>query len=547
MNFLTGKSWRDAWRQSWGDAHLREVWCAVAYASDESVNEMRREWEKNRPQVRFFAGAEKNSTQLRSLRHWQDEKEVEVRLIEAKTGRFHPKLYVFFFESDARVFIGSANLTRAAFTLNDETMLECFVPVDSAMVKQIQTIFAQWSQRGRTLSDELLEEFERAEETSEREKERHEMEAQFAQFLARQATNSIVLELPQATVEARLLGLMERGIVVDVQGSQRELHVDLPKDSFKIGAAVKFTGEVLSLEQQNQQNIFLLTRETRQKFKTLQNQARDCVRDWAFPFSLGDFVPCQCVGDWQSEFEKRKRDFELEVHSRFGNHSSLSKERATLKEQTPKDCQDLWRRLRKTKGQAPDPMPTTRVNEVVKQVLTAFDEARKNGDFARRITLERRLRRLDFGRALLGGASNGQNAGEDLIREWAQRDKEKVVAEWAAILITTTRQKILVECERAERQKVLAKCATILSDLTTRLRLLNFYEDGQLESLCVRLDEAAALYQRKNAGVKTLASAKALVKEVRNDATFGHQEASRWSSCPHDQVLKEFAARTRWS
>jgi hypothetical protein len=82
--------------------------------------------------------------------------ETELRVVgDTKEPIFHPKLYVFKRADDSVCWIGSANLTGAAFSENQELICEIDNP------KSIEALFSEWWVIGGVVTDSWLSDYEK--------------------------------------------------------------------------------------------------------------------------------------------------------------------------------------------------------------------------------------------------------------------------------------------------------------------------------------------------------------------------------------------------
>jgi HKD family nuclease len=74
---------------------------------------------------------------------------------------FHPKLYLGINSNEARVLIGSANLTGGALTTNEEMSLSWKLGLEDALLKQLQDVFVEYRSKDRfeELDDIVLEQY----------------------------------------------------------------------------------------------------------------------------------------------------------------------------------------------------------------------------------------------------------------------------------------------------------------------------------------------------------------------------------------------------
>ncbi len=89
---------------------------------------------------------------------------LEVFLAKAEArSTFHPKLYLGVDAAEARVLVGSANLTGGALTANDEISLLWTLGLGDALLTQFQDVFVTYRSNDRfeALDDILLEQYRR--------------------------------------------------------------------------------------------------------------------------------------------------------------------------------------------------------------------------------------------------------------------------------------------------------------------------------------------------------------------------------------------------
>ena len=88
-----------------------------------------------------------------------------IHFIMQKPGIFHPKVYLFIKGTTWEAFIGSANLTKAAFQYNQECMLRFSSETAGkghAVCKDIQNAISQWWKRGKTIRADYAAEYRAA-------------------------------------------------------------------------------------------------------------------------------------------------------------------------------------------------------------------------------------------------------------------------------------------------------------------------------------------------------------------------------------------------
>jgi HKD family nuclease len=89
-----------------------------------------------------------------ALKHLLRHKNIEARFYISH--EFHPKLYIF---GDSKIFVGSANLTKAALSKNQEIMIG-LTPNDSKFQK-LFSLFSDYWQEAKVLTTEEVEKYEK--------------------------------------------------------------------------------------------------------------------------------------------------------------------------------------------------------------------------------------------------------------------------------------------------------------------------------------------------------------------------------------------------
>jgi hypothetical protein len=98
---------------------------------------------------------------LRDLLSWQSEGIIETYIHHNEANStFHPKVYLLRNKTDARLIVGSNNLTEAGFFVNTEAGLQFDAPLDDPLVNDARTALAVWRDTStgfaKRLDDTLL-------------------------------------------------------------------------------------------------------------------------------------------------------------------------------------------------------------------------------------------------------------------------------------------------------------------------------------------------------------------------------------------------------
>jgi HKD family nuclease len=118
--------------------------------------------------VELFIGRDFCLTEPEALKELLDQskrhRSCEVFLAKADPrSTFHPKLYLGLGASEARVLMGSANLTGGALAANEEISLSWKLGLEDALLTQLQEVFATYRSKDRfeELDDVVLEQYRR--------------------------------------------------------------------------------------------------------------------------------------------------------------------------------------------------------------------------------------------------------------------------------------------------------------------------------------------------------------------------------------------------
>src|SRR6266545_2423851 len=97
---------------------------------------------------------------LRDLLDWQAEGSLETHIYHNEANpTFHPKLYLLRNDVEARLIVGSNNITEAGLFVNTEAGLQLDAPIDDPTIQEAQIALASWrdtSELALRLDDVLL-------------------------------------------------------------------------------------------------------------------------------------------------------------------------------------------------------------------------------------------------------------------------------------------------------------------------------------------------------------------------------------------------------
>ncbi len=141
---VTPKTHTEAVRELFNTPNIQQVLLSVAFVSESGVQQIEDELKAYAPHVTIFAGIRNDITSHQGLTSLHN---IGGKLYTVDTGSrtviFHPKLYLVIGKTNARLVIGSANLTLGGLNNNIEAgMLIDFDltdPSDKAVVDEIET------------------------------------------------------------------------------------------------------------------------------------------------------------------------------------------------------------------------------------------------------------------------------------------------------------------------------------------------------------------------------------------------------------------------
>jgi HKD family nuclease len=82
---------------------------------------------------------------LRDLLDWQTEGSLETHIYHNEANpTFHPKVYLLRNDAEARLIVGSNNITGAGLFVNTEAGLQLDAPVDDPVIQEARTALAAW-------------------------------------------------------------------------------------------------------------------------------------------------------------------------------------------------------------------------------------------------------------------------------------------------------------------------------------------------------------------------------------------------------------------
>jgi HKD family nuclease len=96
---------------------------------------------------------------LRDLLALQADGNIETHIHHNEAGNttFHPKVYLLRNDADARLIVGSNNLTRAGLYVNTEAGLQLDAPLDDSLIRDVRTALASWRDTDTGLAKRLDE------------------------------------------------------------------------------------------------------------------------------------------------------------------------------------------------------------------------------------------------------------------------------------------------------------------------------------------------------------------------------------------------------
>jgi len=142
---------RRATQARWAIAYIRESFLA-------RLSEPLNDFERRSGELRILTGQGQGITEATALELLMSSDHVKVRVYAAEGVTFHPKLYLFANGEQAAI-IGSANLSRGAFTTNVEVAAEITSETDPQFVQRSRSWFESVWQRSAPLTAELIDWF----------------------------------------------------------------------------------------------------------------------------------------------------------------------------------------------------------------------------------------------------------------------------------------------------------------------------------------------------------------------------------------------------
>jgi HKD family nuclease len=109
--------------------------------------------------AQFTVGVDIENTSaegLSDLLDWQHHGNAETYIHHNEANTiFHPKVYLFHNELNARLIVGSNNITEAGFYLNTEAGLQIEAPINNPIIQDVKTTLAAWRDPNTHLAKKL--------------------------------------------------------------------------------------------------------------------------------------------------------------------------------------------------------------------------------------------------------------------------------------------------------------------------------------------------------------------------------------------------------
>ena len=342
----TNDTWREAWNRNWARPDLQRVRVAVAYCSHNGAENIVERWENNRVPINFLVGLNDGVTDVlarEKLWKWSQNTEVEVRGTFKKSGRFHPKIYVFERAEEVRVMLGSVNLTHSAFHQNCEAALELVLNPDETL----------WHNLRKQLDDWELN----------------------AQTLPRPGDCPI----SSGDVSERLLELMREGVLVEVEVQVAPLRVFFKKDVFDIGDARRKESGSVTIERLNLSHLRLVSQKCYKDIERIGRRLHKELHQIAIKIREGWFVPRPAYGAWKQALQNAQNELKLSLLP-FETAEGRQRERDIWLEELPRQIYETWTNFHGLDK----PLEEKRVRMIMEMAKDQFDK--KAQTFPQKVT-----------------------------------------------------------------------------------------------------------------------------------------------------------------
>ena len=485
----TSEDWRKAWQANWARPDLRRVRVAVAYCSQSGAENIIERWTRNPVPVDFLVGLNDGVTDVlarEKLWQWSQNPEINVCGTFKKSGRFHPKIYVFEREEEVRVMLGSVNLTHSAFHDNSEAALELVLGRDETLWSKLSAQLDRWG-------DGL-------------------------QPLPRPGDFPISSD----TINERLLELMREGVLVEVEVQTAPLRVFFKQDVFDIGDARRKESGAVTIERLNLSHLRLVSQKQYKDIERIGRRLHKELHQIAIKIREGWFVPRSAYGAWKQALQDAQNQLKLSLLP-FETSDGRQRERATWLEELPAQIDETWIGFH-----GPDkPLESKRIQMIMDLAQQQFDK--KAGTFPEKVTFLVAHAPHSFP-TMLDYSQSPSELEIDLYRlAVARKDFEL--------------RNLMISFIEEAREEVVVRVTGILNPesktnhkqkLIERLSQLRCIDDSW--------------FANAGASITSLDSSPVDYKQLEKQAIKHLKQAQTWedSSVPMEQVLSEFASLVGW-
>lgn len=423
----TSSDWRDAWNKNWARPDLKRVRVAVAYCSRHGADEITARWQSSGVSVEFLVSLNDGVTDFEArekLWQWSQKENVEVRGTFKKSGRFHPKIYVFERAEEIRVMIGSVNLTQSAFYENSEAAIELVLGYDETLWFRLQQQLNEWWQIGQ------------------------------------------LLQRPEVDVEARVLKLMCEGVLIKVEVQMASLWTFFKDDVFEVGDNRFAQSGAVTIERLNASRLDLISKTRLESIEKLRRQTHKELHSIALSTSAGWFVMRSAYADWKRALERAERELSAQLVP-FQRAEGRAAERAAWLQELPAQIERTWKSFHRT-----DQSPTNaQVQRILALATAAFDK--KASQFPETVRFVVSLSPHPFP-AILDYAGKTAPMEADLYCG-ALSQQESELRRWMLTLMEATRSELMESIVGILKPNARAPHK---QRLRTRLHQLQSLEDG---------------------------------------------------------------------
>ncbi len=530
-----------AWRAAWAMENLDEVLGAVAYVSEAGARLLQNCWRTNPTQLRLLCGVEEatQGNALALLVEWREsntpeKSKVEFAWFAPSRGRFHPKLWFFEAREECRLLIGSSNLTAGGHGNNVESGVLLRFDAGTPFHFAAREIFSDWWKNSISLNSNLARSAKERDDKRSQQKEEDAVGKIWETAVAKEESNGKPAPLPPVAldVEQRVLALLQRGVIVELTVSARNLYEKFEGNPFDISSSqvkASANSDVLKIEQRDSQQFCVLSTEIRKKLSNLQTSAREALKLFSYASVWGDFVPYSVYTSWHQKQNDKRTKYKVEIEQQFNSELFWREERERLRQQIERDSRMTWERLHPKRPK----MPEKNLKQVVYEVQRAFD--RRYGELSDSVALHYQNRTVNWSE-LLRGAQGAPTEVSALLQTHARDQSQLLLRDWMRCLIQRTRLDCL-EILKARSDKTVYRDAQ-------RLKEMNFFDDAYLRNFVIFIQgpslfvEEAEQFGDKKTG-QTLES---WIQRFDSDL----ETLNSWREMDFAKVLLSFAAMVGW-